>query len=504
MKKRDEQSISRRNFIKTSSTALASLSLFSIGGACQQTKKISLPLKRSLGKLNHEATTLGLGGQASIQWTAQDVDPVKIILKSFDLGINYFDTSNLYGPSQLNYHKAFKEMNLIVGNPGYDQKLRESIFLTSKTHIRWSKGGLDLPGINNWTNGQQGSYTLDDVRRSLSIIFGDGKGNYPQGAYLDMVLLHSITSQADVDAVYYGLNQPDPKQDKIGALAALKDIRDGTNLTGLNPKEEKLIRHIGFSGHYHPGIMMQLIQKDEQNLLEGLLVAINSNDKLNFNMQNNVIPVAKTKNMGLIGMKTFADGAMYTKKADWSRTPQDVVRTVGSDQLPFAPLIQYSLTTPGIQTLIVGIGQISNDQSKCQLYQNFISAQVHPEDLNENERKEIEKLTQSVKKGKTNYFQMEQGGLSSVNNLKLKKLKKMDKPVVQLIWDTAYAGSDPVKEYEIFKNKQKVATITHQPQTSLNQPFIYVDKFDMQNRAEYAVVTVDQSGKKIKSESIYS
>jgi|GEM_PF-5878218 len=52
-----------------------------------------------------------------------------------------------------------------------------------------------------------------------------------------------------------------------------RDFRDGTNHTGLNPKEEKLIRHIGFSGHYNAGVMMEMIQRDKDNLLEGLLVA---------------------------------------------------------------------------------------------------------------------------------------------------------------------------------------------------------------------------------------
>ncbi len=54
----------------------------------------------------------------------EGADPVRIILKAFHLGINYFDTSNAYGPSQLNYGKAFRELHLIPGEPGYDQKLR--------------------------------------------------------------------------------------------------------------------------------------------------------------------------------------------------------------------------------------------------------------------------------------------------------------------------------------------------------------------------------------------
>ena len=41
--------------------------------------------------------------------------------------------------------------------------------------------------------------------------------------------------------------------------AALRDLRDGTNRTGLNPKEETLIRHIGFSGHNSPPVMIEML-----------------------------------------------------------------------------------------------------------------------------------------------------------------------------------------------------------------------------------------------------
>ncbi|HBY53816.1 MAG TPA: hypothetical protein DEH15_15410, partial [Marinilabiliales bacterium] len=98
-------------------------------------------MKRKFGNFDFEVTTLALGGQASLQWTPADVDPVPIILKAFKLGINYFDTSNLYAESQLNYNKAFKILNLIPGEASYDEKLRKSIWLTSKTCMRWGKPG---------------------------------------------------------------------------------------------------------------------------------------------------------------------------------------------------------------------------------------------------------------------------------------------------------------------------------------------------------------------------
>ena len=125
--------MSRRRFIQAAGAASAGLAIGPYWAFGKTT--VAKPQRRDMGRLHFEATTLGLGGQASLQWTPADVDPVKIILKAFDLGINYFDTSNAYGPSQTNYGKAFRALHLIPGQPGYEPRRRE-IFLTSKTMLR--------------------------------------------------------------------------------------------------------------------------------------------------------------------------------------------------------------------------------------------------------------------------------------------------------------------------------------------------------------------------------
>ncbi|HJX70679.1 MAG TPA: hypothetical protein VJ346_01970, partial [Bacteroidales bacterium] len=317
-------------------------------------------------------------------------------------------------------------------------------------------------------------------------------------AYLDIVLVHSLTSKAEVDVLYEGLCHTDSKADRIGALAALRDYRDGSNLTGLNPKEEKLIRHIGFSGHYDTGVMMDMIQRDEGNLLEGLLVAVNANDKLYFNMQHNVIPVAAAKNMGIIAMKVFADGAMYTKGAHWSNQPSHVVRQVGSKELPFKHLIEYSLTTPGISTAIIGIGQISENPDECQLTQNIAASQITPDGLSESDRKAVENSANKVKDGKTNYFQLEKGGLTAVHNV---NIKKVDNQRIRLTWDTAYAGNNPIECYEIRRNNEKAGFVKHTPQTT-KKPFEFDEIIELTDKLTYMVVTVDKQGNRVGTDSI--
>jgi aryl-alcohol dehydrogenase-like predicted oxidoreductase len=491
--------MNRRRFVKTTIIAAAATAVVpGIVSGC----KAKIPLmKRVLGKTGFEVTTFGLGGQASIQWTPDDVDPVKIILKAFDKGINYFDTSNLYGPSQLNYGKAFARLKLIPGEPGYNEELRKSIFLTTKTHLRIAKGSNDISGVSNRTNGESGSHTIDDLRRSLSQMFGDGNGNYPEGSYVDMILFHNLNTKEEVDAIYEGIDNPDPGAETIGALVALRDYRDGTNLTGLNPKNEKLIRHIGFSGHYNPAVNMYMIQRDRTNLLEAMLVAINANDKLMFNMQYNVIPLAVEKKMGVIGMKVFADGAMYTKPAEWSNTKEHVVRIVGDGNMPSKPLIEYALTTPGVNLVIIGIGQISDNYKECQLSNNIDAAQILPEGLTTGDREEIEVMAKKIKEGRTNYFQVGAIPLTAPDEVVVGQELVNDKRNVTVGWNTAFASDAPLKVYEILRDNVKVGQKEFKPQLTIDH-ITWSESLGDKDSHTYAVKIIDEKGREAESQSV--
>ncbi|QGY43880.1 hypothetical protein GM418_09485 [Maribellus comscasis] len=482
--------ISRRNFIKVSAASTAAVSAISLGGC--NVDNLPAPMKRKFGNLGFDVTTIALGGQASLQWTPEDVDPVPIILKAFKMGINYFDTSNLYAGSQLNYNKAFKQLNLIPGEEGYNEELRKSIWLTSKTAMRWGKPGWEARDkVRNSSNGKEVRCAVDDVKRSLTQIFGDNNGNYPEGAYLDMVLVHTLQTVEEVDVLYKGLESELDPEGNFGALVALRDLRDGTNLTGMNPKNEKLIKHIGFSGHANPPAMIDMIQRDKYGILDGMLIAINANDKTKMNMQNNVIPVAEAKGMGIIGMKVFADAAMYHKEPRWSQTPADVFRKIGTPELPSRPLIEYSLTTPGVHTLIIGIGQIDDDPVKCQLTQNFYAAQITPGGMPADERKKIEEHALKIKPG-SNYFQVvDKSGLSAPRDLQKEGNK--------ITWQTAYAGDEPISHYEVTVDGKTAGKVEHKPQVLKEKPFV----FELENMgSEISVAAVDKAGNKAKANLI--
>ena len=481
--------LSRRQFMKLSAAATAGISLLP-SLSCSSTV-IPSTLKRHFGRINFDVTTIGLGGQGSLMWTPEGVQPASIILKAFDLGINYFDTSNAYGPSQKNYAEAFRKLHLIPGKNNYDQKLRDSIFLTTKTMVRWAKGNYPkLDNVRNSTDGNHGEGAVADLKRSLSQMFGNDDGTYPEGAYVDMILIHNITTFEEVDVVFRGLETPLDVNENLGALVALRDYRDGTNLTGLNPNNEKLVRHLGFSGHNNAPAMMDMIQRDKWDILDGMLVSINVNDRRYLNMQYNVIPVAQARNIGIIAMKVFADGTMYTKEPGWSSKPEHVVRLIGTEAVPSKPLIEYVLTASGIHTLIIGIGEINGDPLRCQLVQDYYAAQITPDALSETGRRELEKIGLRARNGETNYFQLADNGLTPPRNASITKSGN-----VKLSWDTSYAGNEPIAHYEIIGDGQTIGTVPHIPQIS-KDPF----SFEAATGKQFKIVAVDAAGRKSETE----
>ena len=247
---------------------------------------------------------------------------------------------------------------------------------------------------------------------------------------------------------------------------------------------------------------MEMIHRDTRGVLDGMLVAINANDRNYFNMQYNVIPVAEAKNMGVIAMKVFADGAMYDKPAGWTRGPHMVVRSVGSEKLPSKKLVEYSLTIPGIHTAIIGIGHIDDDPAACQMKQNFLAAQIKPGGLSLSDRREIEKLALNAKEGQTNgYFQVEKQALGTARDISVTQEMDDGKRVARLNWQTAYAGDEPIVRYEIWRNNIKVGQIAHKPQVS-RAPFVFRETLSDSASYQYKIVTVDATDRTAETEDI--
>jgi len=484
--------VSRRRFL--GSVGLASSAALLLPRRGQAAGAAIQPRTRLLGRTGFEITTFGLGGQAALHWVRDDLNPVRVVIKALDQGVNYLDTANVYADSQGVYGKVFHQLNLVPGLPGYDEKRRRSIWLNSKTYSRFGNGGPNTPGMTG------GGSTVADIKRPLSQVFGDGKGNYPPGAYIDSFLMHSIQSLEDAAAVWEGFDRPDPKAGRIGGMAVLRDYRDGTNLTGLNPKEEKVIRHIGFSGHFSPAVHMDMLQRDQTGIIDVMLVAVNPNDRNYFSQINNTFPIAVAKGVGILAMKVFSNGAMYRGGSPWASGAKALVTTVGRRGGPsYESLLHYPLSLPGVCSAVVGIGHIDDDPQQCQLLRNIAATQKLEGPLDKDELLSIEDHVAGTIGEKTNGFQAPAQPLGAPRQAAASQQVVSGRRVVQLTWQTAYAADEPIDHYAILRDGQAVAKVPYRPQTTL-KPLAYEDQLADDRQAHaYTIVTVDAAQQEASS-----
>jgi aryl-alcohol dehydrogenase-like predicted oxidoreductase len=393
---------------------------------------------------------LGLCGQASLQWTAPGIDAPDIIVRAIQLGVNYLDSANRYGPSQMNYGEAFRRLHLTPSDPSYNRAMRESLYVTSKTRIRHAAD----PAI-------QGPTAIDELKRSLTQMFGDGKGFIPDGAYLDVMQCHHLMSFEEVDQIYAGYgNRDGGKQDRVGVMAALIDYRDGTNYTGTNPEHKRWIRHIGITGHESSPVLMNAIRRDSDSVIDTVLVALNSNDRLCSSHQNNVLPLAVARGLGVIAMKAFGDGTYYGKPPRFSTSPDDVIRTVGKPgAVAYSDLVRYPLSLPGVSVAIIGTGHINREKPEDdQLMANLAAAvKDMPSEI---ERLRIEKESKERHGAATNYFQEMTNMLVQPGQVTAKR----DGDRLTVEWSTAFAGPEPICSYNIVAGNRNLLSLPFRPQ----------------------------------------
>ena len=405
--------------------------------------------RRLLGRTGRQVVPLALGGQASLQWTKSGIDAPDIIVRAIQLGLNYLDTANAYGPSQTNYGAAFRRLHLTPEDPNYDAGLRQQLYLASKTTRRYALN----PAVS-------GPTAIDELKRSLAQIFGDGKESIPEGAYLDAIQIHNLTTLEQVDQIYEGFaERASRRPQRVGALAGLLDYRDGTNYTRLNPQHRQYVRHIGITGHLSSRVLMTALRRDAEGVLDTLLVALNANDCLCCSHQNNVLPLAVAKGLGIIAMKVFADGAFYGKEARFSRTPEDVILSVGkADAVSYSDLVRYPLSLPGVSCAIIGTGQINRDKPEAdQMVANLTAAMKDmPSEI---ERRRIEKEAETRHGAATNYFQ-EKASLIQPTAVNVKR----DGERVIVEWNSAIAGPDPIRSYEILAGDRLLLSLPYRPQ----------------------------------------
>lgn len=141
--------------------------------------------------------------------------------------------------------------------------------------------------------------------------------------YLDLVYIHSIGNR-NVEQV----------MGKDGSLDFL-----------VRQKEQGTIRFIGISGHSYPERFLPLIRTDK---IDVLLAAMNFVDVHTYDFEHKVLPAARERNMGIVGMKVFGGMQGGFEAADGSNTGPMVQPRL------FEQAVRYGLGIPDVATLVIG------------------------------------------------------------------------------------------------------------------------------------------------------
>jgi aryl-alcohol dehydrogenase-like predicted oxidoreductase len=205
--------------------------------------------ERPLGRTGHQVRLFSLGGQATLEREGTRDESVAIINRAIDLGVNYIDTAAAYGRGISQTY---------IGEVMATR--RNEVFLATKTHDRTRDGSLRL---------------LDESLRLL------------QTDHLDLWQLHNISRTEQLDQIF----------GSGGAIEALQQAR-----------EQKIVRFLGITGHYDPAVLLDGINRFD---FDTILMALNPADPHILPFAAELLPAARQKQMGIIGMKIPARGRLF-------------------------------------------------------------------------------------------------------------------------------------------------------------------------------------------------
>ena len=322
--KKSPDSLNRRNFLKTSGAVAAGLLAQSTLPARADTKLPALPVNaktqdamptRNLGKTGFKVGIFSLGGQAALEHGNNFDVAVPIIERALDLGVNYIDTSSIYGGPE---RWSEQYVGVVM------KKRRHEAFLATKTKERTREASLRM------------------IEKSLKLLNTD---------HVDLWQLHDIGLQEDVDAIFA----------KGGAMEAL-----------LEMQEQKVVRFLGVTGHYRPEALIDSIKRHP---FDAILLAMNAADTHIHSFTDQLLPLAVEKQMGIIGMKIPARGRLLST---WTPPPIEQQRHSWEGSaiakrpgvLKMREAMYFTLSHP-VSTVVVGCDNIAQLEENVQIAREF-------------------------------------------------------------------------------------------------------------------------------------
>src|SRR5579875_2060939 len=315
----------RRTFLKTGGAVAAGLLVPATGVAsAEEQKPYTLPFNpkthdamptRNLGKTGYKVGIFSLGGQAAIEKGNNFDVAVPIIERALDLGVNYLDTSSIYGgPDRWSEQYVGRVM----------KTRRHEAFLATKTKERTRDGSMRM------------------IEKSLQLLNTD---------HVDLWQLHDIGLQQDVDAVFA----------KGGAMEALVEMQ-----------QQGVVKNLGITGHYRPDALIECINRHP---FDCILMSLNPADVHMWSFQEKLLPLAVEKQMGIIGMKVPARGRLL---ASWNPPPVEAQHHMWEGSaiatrpgvMTMKNAINYALTHP-VSTIIIGCDNIPQLEENVTIARHF-------------------------------------------------------------------------------------------------------------------------------------
>jgi len=277
----------RREFIQRSTAGAAIISSSGLLSFCDKTGGNGIMPKRRLGKTELDVSLLSFGGGSQFLKNKNgEWEP--LLEKAVNLGINLFDTSyNYKWRVKLSSEERFGEILT---------KYRNKIFIATKFGAREPTGARE------------------EVETSLKKLKTD---------YIDILMIHSIEPSDDIISFEKGI---------------YKEM--------LSLKEEKTIRHIGFSSMDSAQKSRELIERYDFDVI---MIAMNPTRYGDF--VDLVLPAARKKDVGVMAMKVMRD-------------------IVGKEATP-KELINYALSQKGVSTANIAHFGLETLEENARLVKEF-------------------------------------------------------------------------------------------------------------------------------------
>jgi uncharacterized protein len=302
--------LNRRRFLRQMAVVAGAATLSPRAGLASLnpdagTNSVGIPL-RVLGRTKEKVTILGLGS-APVGLSKPGVGPATAVYRAaLEGGINYVDTAH-------NYEEAERYLGELV--PRY----RDRIFLATKA----------LPRREN----------PREAARDMQEQFEESLRRL-KTTHVDLLHVHSIG---------------DTPPEQILASGGPLEF-------ALKMKDKGLARFIGVTGHNHVPRFADVIDSGKVDVI---MVALNFADYHQYQFEENILPVARRHQCGILAMKVFgghSKGLAGYPVAGPPKMPPDLLEKA----------MRYSLGIEGVAATVIGpykVGEVLQNIKWAQQYQ---------------------------------------------------------------------------------------------------------------------------------------